>query len=166
MAFTICPRISPKSVAKKLSTQHSKFCLLMAGGNINQTMAYMECYPDSTYDSARRSASDLLTNPDIEPEIQRVKNLTETSKVMSRTEKREFLADVKRTAVGDIDESSPLAQEVIRTVTTHRDGETSERKQIKMMGKQAAIDIDNKMQGHYEPDVIEHNINITWGEGK
>ena len=144
---------------KKLSTQHTRFCLLMAGGNINQTMAYMECYPDSTYDTAKSSASTLLTNPNIIAEIERLQKLTTTEKVMSRKEKREFLAAVKRTPIGEISEDSELAQEKIVTVSQH--GEST---RIKMMSKKDAVDMDNRMAGDYEPDVIEHNIHIKWGE--
>lgn len=144
---------------KKLSSQHANFCLLMAGGNINQTHAYMECYPSSTYDSARADAPRLLAKASIQAEVQRLRNLTETSKVMSMAEKREFLAEVKRTPIGDIDESNPLAQEIHEMETKY-----GYRKVIKMMSKKDAVDIDNKMAGHYEPDVVEHNIKVTWGK--
>jgi len=137
---------------KKLSTQHANFCLLMAGGNINQTHAYMECYPDSNYDSARADAPRLLAKASIQAEVQRLQKLTTTSKVMSMAEKREFLAEVKRTPIGEIDESSPLAQE--KTVTISQYGQSTK---IKMMSKKDAVDIDNKMAGHYEPDVVEYN---------
>jgi len=125
-------------MSKKLSTQHSKFCLLMAGGNINQTMAYMECYPDCTYESARRDASRLLTNVDLKAEVNRLQNLTISEKTMNRTYKQERLKEI---AEGTVDET-------------------------KVSDMTKAIDIDNRMSGHYEPDLVEHNINITWGEGK
>lgn len=121
---------------KKLSNQHSHFCTLMAGGNINQTIGYMECYPDSTYNSAMSSACDLLGNPKIKEEIARLKGLTEEGDVMTRKFKREELKrDVKKD-------------------------------DIKYQDKHRAIDLDNKMSGDNEPDVVEHNITIKWGDAE
>lgn len=37
----------------------------------NATQAYLKVYPKSSYEAARRSASDLLTNPDIAEEVKR-----------------------------------------------------------------------------------------------
>lgn len=39
--------------------------------NMNGTEAYLKVYPGSSYESARRSASDLLTKPDIREEVNR-----------------------------------------------------------------------------------------------
>lgn len=57
----------------ELSPEHEVFCLELSVEN-NQTKAYMRAYPDSGYEAARRSASSLMTNPDI---IERVKQLRE-----------------------------------------------------------------------------------------
>ena len=146
---------------KKLSNQHANFCRLMVSGSINQTIGYMECYPDSTYNSAMSSACDLLGNPKIKEEIARLKGLAEEGDVMTRKEKREFLAKVKRTPIGQIDENSELAQELTVTDTQH-----GTRKTIKMMSKKDAVDLDNKMSGDNEPDVVEHNITIKWGDAE
>lgn len=55
-----------------------KFIDAYIGNGGNGTKAYMEAYPDSSEEAARRSASDLLTKPDILDEIN---NKLETQKV-------------------------------------------------------------------------------------
>ena len=121
---------------KKLSNQHSHFCTLMVSGTINQTHAYMECYPDSTYDTARNGAAQLIAKPCIKEEVARLKGLTEAGDVTSRKFKREELKkDVKQN-------------------------------DIKYQDKHRAIDLDNRMSGDNEPDVIEHNITIKWGDAE
>lgn len=63
----------------------------------NATQAYLKVYPKSSYEAARRSASDLLTNPDIEKEIQ--ERIAENA--MSANE---VLARLAEHARGDIDD--------------------------------------------------------------
>jgi phage terminase small subunit len=58
-----------------LNERQKKFC----EGYIfdwNATRAYMAAYPDTTYDSARVSASTLLTNPNIKAYIEELKSKT------------------------------------------------------------------------------------------
>lgn len=63
----------------------------------NATQAYLKVYPKSSYEAARRSASDLLTNPDIDKEIQ--ERISENA--MSANEVLNRLAQHAR---GDIDD--------------------------------------------------------------
>ena len=64
----------------------------------NGTEAYCIAYPKSKRESARRSASDLLTNPDIKAEITR--RLDEVH--MSADEALKLLSDIARGDVGEI----------------------------------------------------------------
>lgn len=57
----------------KLTPNQKKFCNLYGDPKSkffgNATLAYLNSYPKSSKSSARRSASELLTNPDILAEI-------------------------------------------------------------------------------------------------
>ncbi len=101
---------------------------------MNQTTAYMECYPNSTYDTARKGASAIMTKPDIGTEISRLKGLTEEGDVMTRKYKREV-----------------LKQDVVS-------------RGIKYQDKHRAIALDNQMAGDNEPETVQHNIVIEWGK--
>lgn len=63
----------------------------------NATQAYLKVYPKSSYEAARRSASDLLTNPDIAEEIQ--SRISESA--MSANEVLSRLAQHARGDIGD-----------------------------------------------------------------
>jgi phage terminase small subunit len=62
-------------MAKKLNDKHEKFCLEYVI-DFNATRAYLRAYPDSTEEAARRSAADLLTKPDIQERISKLKEKT------------------------------------------------------------------------------------------
>lgn len=54
--------------SKELTEQQELFCEYYSTDTEffgNGVKSYMKAYPDSSYESARRSASDFLTNPDI-----------------------------------------------------------------------------------------------------
>jgi len=140
---------------KKLKLQHRQFAILMAPGNIPAVKAYMECYPDTSYDSARSSSADLLANPSIQEEIKRIRGLVEQDAVLSVEEKRKFLASAVRTPLSEMDTDNPLATEY--TIT--KDGI-----KVKAFSKEKAIEIDNKMAGHNEAEVVKHEYNLVWGE--
>ncbi|UFS71383.1 terminase small subunit [Geomonas sp. RF6] len=59
---------APAPEAMPLEDRHQRFCVeyLMDG---NATRAYQRVYPHSSYEAARRSAHELLTNPDISARI-------------------------------------------------------------------------------------------------
>lgn len=62
----------------KLTDKQELFCKLFATDKLlfgNGTRAYLEAYPDSSPEAARRSASDLLTNPDILKRIDELMDL-------------------------------------------------------------------------------------------
>jgi hypothetical protein len=64
-----------------LNANQLKFCKVYALCN-NGVRSYMEAYPDSKYESARRSASDLLTNPDISAKIEEFQELNKADTVL------------------------------------------------------------------------------------
>ncbi|WP_124042254.1 terminase small subunit [Clostridium perfringens] len=55
----------------KLNDKQKRFCIEYLK-ELNGTKSYMEVYPDSSYDAARSSASDLLSNPNVKEYINRL----------------------------------------------------------------------------------------------
>ena len=55
----------------KLNDKQKRFCVEYLK-ELNATKAYMEIYPDSSYDADRSSASDLLSNPNVKEYINRL----------------------------------------------------------------------------------------------
>lgn len=77
-----------------LSGPQRKFCERIVAGD-NATVAYASAYPKSSKAAARTSASDLLINPDIKTEIQRLRDKADEkagSAVLTLARKRELLA--------------------------------------------------------------------------
>src|SRR4051812_23388649 len=59
----------------------------------------------------------------------------ENPKILSLIEKREYLASIVRTPIGEVNEKSPLAQKVKRSTRTDKHGETTETEEIELPGK-------------------------------
>ncbi len=64
-----------------MNQNQEKFCKLYAVCG-NATRSYLEVYPNSSYDAARRSASDLLTNPDILAKIEEFRELNQADTIL------------------------------------------------------------------------------------
>ena len=129
---------------KHLSGPQRKFCEGIVKG-LNQTEAYRAAYPKSSDESARRAASLLMTNIDVTAEIAALRAKGDEkagSAVLTHAEKREYIARLLRTPIGDIDHTSDLCQE--RTYTVGKDEDSVK---VKMPDKLRAIEIDNKMTG-------------------
>ena len=54
-----------REVFNTLKIEHQKFLLNLVCQGMNQTNAYIDCYPDSSPEAAKSSASELLTNPNV-----------------------------------------------------------------------------------------------------
>lgn len=70
--------------------------------------------------------------------------------ILSLKEKREYLASIVRTPVGEVNESSPLAQKVKRTSSTNKNGQTFDTEEIELPGKLRAIELDAKLAGELD----------------
>lgn len=73
----------------------------------------------------------------------------ENLKILSLKEKREYLASIVRTPVGDVTENSPLAQKVKRTSRTDKGG-TTDTEEIELPGKLRAIELDARLAGELD----------------
>ena len=54
-----------REVFNTLKSEWQKFLLNLVCQGMNQTNAYIDCYPDSSPEAAKSSASELLTNPNV-----------------------------------------------------------------------------------------------------
>ena len=54
-----------REVFNTLKIEWQKFLLNLVCQGMNQTNAYIDCYPDSSPEAAKSSASELLTNPNV-----------------------------------------------------------------------------------------------------
>lgn len=70
---------------------------------------------------------------------------------LSLIEKREYLASIVRTPVGEVNENSKLAQKVKRRHRTDKDGSSTAEEEIELPGKLKAIELDAKLAGELEP---------------
>lgn len=105
-----------------LTGQQAKFCQLYAVEQ-NGTAAYLAAYPKSSEESARRSASDLLTNPDIQSEIARIRQEAERQPggaVLTLAEVHDFLARLVRAKIGELPHDSDLFTSIEPTEFGHR----------------------------------------------
>lgn len=96
--------------------QWETFCQRMAMGVFSNYSCYMQAYSDSSADAARSSAPVLLANPSIKSRIAWIR--ADALKHVKHTIEESVLwcKRVLETPVGFIDDESPLAQEVERTI--------------------------------------------------
>jgi phage terminase small subunit len=135
--------------------------------------SYMKIYPDSSYDSARGSASDLLANPNIRDYINEIqKDLAIESgisrfRVLKEQEKIGFsnIADIHETweqkkPFQDLTDSQKAAISEIKVKTNSFTDDTGmnvevEEITVKLHDKGKALDTINKMLGYNEAEKHE-----------
>ena len=76
---------------KVLNNNQKIFCMEYVKNGSNGTKAYMKAYSNCTEETARRNASKLLTNTDIQDYIRELQNKTESKNIMNTIQKKEFL---------------------------------------------------------------------------
>jgi len=138
-----------------LTEEHKIYCRHRADGTLGKREAYLAAFPNASRESAPVLASRLDRKPEIRAEINRLQKRTETSTVLTRQEKREFLARVVRAKIGEIDETSDLCDS--KTLYYDKEGNHI-RTVLKLPGKATCIEIDNKMAGHNEPEKVDVTV--------
>ena len=115
---------------------------------LSQREAYREAYDCSAKKdhSIDTLASKLLKKVEVREYLDELNRQVETSKIMSKQERMEYLSRVIRTPIGKLDESSDMVQEASVTETTSK---------LKMPSKIDAIRELNRMDGAYEPEKVE-----------
>ena len=78
-----------------------------------------------------------------------ISNSDAPSFAMTKEQTLSFLRNVIETPISDIDQNSPLCQEVKFSA------ETGEVTHVKAIDKLKALDMSNKIQGHYAPDKLD-----------
>ena len=120
---------------KDLNNKQKVFCREYVKNGNNGTQAYMKAYPDASEESARRLASQLLTNIDIQNYIKELQDKAESKDIMTTIQKKEFLTNM-----------------------ILKDAEANRTDKLK------ALDILNKMDGDYvtkiEADVELSDIRV------
>lgn len=131
-----------------------------ANGEMSKGKCYMEAFPRCrTEEAARKGFSRLENLPHIQAEIKRLQDATETGETLTRQEKRVFLARVVRVNPVAIDPDDPEDEnaDLVEGVTRRYDKEGNHiSTSFKMPSKMSAVEIDNKMAGHNEPDEVKH----------
>lgn len=132
-----------------------KFAAGVASG-LSAWDAYKEAYPKTGAEAARRSASKLMTNPDIKKEIDRIRTAADGlggSAVLAVLEKRQFLARVVRSRLAELPDDSDLWQEISMT-------EAGVKR--KLPDKLRAIAADNELSGTGTDTKLMISINRSW----
>ena len=76
---------------KELNNKQKIFCREYVKNGSNGTAAYMKAYSKCTEETARRNASKLLTNTDIQNYIKELQDKAESKDIMTNIQKKEFL---------------------------------------------------------------------------
>lgn len=145
-----------------LSVKEQAYAGLVASG-VEEKLAWAQLSGRSVpTDADRKGVSRMSHNVRVQEEILRIRREAEKlagGTVMSVAEKRQFLALVKRTPLGEIDETNPICIEMKRT-KPHKaadpdaleQAELWETETVKKPCPLRAIDLDNKMAGVYAED--------------
>lgn len=142
----------PEGAAPLQNAHHERFCLLMAEGRFSQMSCYAQCYPESGIEAARRSASELMTKPDIRARIDWLKKEAARTFAVDKVELMKRLWQIVETPVGYVDAESPLAQEVTSETIQRGDDEPDVLKtKIKVPDKIAAAKLLASMNGWDRP---------------
>jgi hypothetical protein len=146
-----------------LNPKRTKFCQLVAGGK-GPSEAYAEAY-ELDDNQPTSAAYNLMKLDTVQMEIKRLqiitREITDHENLLTRNEKRKYLAGVVRANVLTIDPDNPddpsgwLVESVIRQYD--KEGNLV-RTTVKLPSKLQALEMDNKMTGENQPDVIEHKI--------
>ena len=141
-----------------------KLVLINALKGMNQDKSYGEVYGYTV--ATQQRASELFRNPVFKAELSRLqdKQLVAVQKsILSRTEKRQLLANFARAQLIDLiddngqvkvnknSQAAKALKEWYRRVKVDKDGNPVVTSSIKLIDPIAAIMEDNKMSGDYAP---------------
>jgi hypothetical protein len=124
-----------------------------------------EAYKAAGYKANDANACRLNGNDKVRARVIELQEAAASDKVLSLREAQEFATLIVRTAVGTVDEKSPLAQEVTRDILTGgADGEgegVTIREKIKLPCKFKAMDFLAKTRDWFTPEKKEHSFNVN-----
>lgn len=140
--------------------QWETFCQKMALGVFSNYSCYMQAYPGSSAEAARADASRLLTNANIADRIAWIR--ADALKYVNITLEEQLLwyMRVKDTPVGFVDDESPMAQKVKRTITGTEEQGTITKVEVETPCKMAAAKQIDKLKGFEKPQEV--NVNLPY----
>lgn len=158
-----------KAGANGLNIRQQRFAELVVSG-MSATQAYKDAGYKGTGHAAEASASKILSRVEVQAYIAQLR-APETSKaLLTKDEKRAWLADLLRTPIGEIGPDSTLCMEYssvevgggdrgrLRRGNAPEGNEVSgpprRLTRVKMADKLRAIELDSKLAGHFEPDQL------------
>lgn len=135
-------------MSKKVSSKEEAFALAFFEER-NGRKAWMKAFPNSkcTDSSADTLASRMLNKVEVQELLFELDRKAESTVIMSKKERMEWLSKVVVTPVGEVHEGSDLCQE-------YKEDERGNRS-YKMPSKLGAIAELNKMDGAYAPQKHE-----------
>lgn len=131
----------PRTMKDKLTKKQEAFCQAMVRNNHNQTLSYMEAYPDAKPISASGNASKLMKNPLI---IDRVCELEEEAWRQACITPAKILTELAQQAFSPVDNEAGLTYGVKQNA-------------IKLLQTQLGLDV-KRLEAKLEVNNI--NINI------
>jgi hypothetical protein len=129
--------------------KHEKFAQRIALGEAAGA-AYRKVYQAKAV-AAEAAGSRLLRNVKVSARVAEIQGKAADETVLSLIERRRFLADVVRTPIEKIDESSPLAQSYEFTTIPGDEARTLHK--IKVPDKLKAIELDSRLAGDFKEKV-------------
>ena len=150
-----------KSTTQKPLTDRQRTFARHVAEGMPACHAYQAAGYRSTDAAARANSSKLLSNAMVTAEVARLRKDADTAADMTRDELVAFLANAIRTPIANIDETSPLAQEVTRDHLVRKDTAEVTRVRIKSVGKLDAAKQLVAICGWAAPEKIEHSGTIS-----
>lgn len=158
--------------------KHEAFAQAVAGG-MEAGKAYRKVYK-SKAKTAETSGPRLFRNVAVKARVRELQEETSKTIAFTKQEALEFLADVIRTPIGDIDETSPLCQEyTVDEINSgggqgklrrgnapegnERRGDSILRTKLKMPSKLDALKQMAQLCGWNEPE--KHDVAVTGPRG-
>jgi hypothetical protein len=146
----------PLTCAKK-----EKFAQLVASG-----VSFSAAYSQAGYKPNRGNATRMKANESIQARVSFLQKNTANRAQITKDDLVNFLNDAINTPLVDIDENSPLAQEVTRDYIGSEEEKQVIRKRIKSVGKMDAAKLLTTLLGWNQPERMEQKIEIvitkTW----
>ena len=136
-----------------LNPRQEKFCQLFHESG-KQGESYAGAFGCNMI-SAAPNAWRLLRNDKIQARLDELRGEAREQCALDNAAMLDYAADVLMTPIGDIDEHSPLCEEI-----SHND----HGKKLKMFSKSSAFDKIARMCGYYEPEKVEHDIPDELGD--
>lgn len=134
---------------RKLNANQMKACQLRALGKSQVDAYLMAGYKVEDRKDAAAAACNMFRKPHVQAYLTELKKASWLASAVSIEEKRNFLARVIRTPIGELDETSDLV---------HSLEYTEHGKKIKAHDKLKAIELDAKIAG--ELDASEKSVNV------